>query len=84
MYILPFITMFYNQELVNQLDTSDSVVVNNGQFEVYINNGLPKIYYPSSEMDVPLDTHLTSNDEHNQNLSEYYIVHNYNNRTHMQ
>ena len=76
--------MFYNQDLVNQLDTSDSVVVNNGQFQVYINNGLPKIYYPSSDMDVPLDIHLTSKDEHNRNLSEYCIVHNYNNRTHIQ
>ena len=51
--ILLFISMFYNQDLVNQLDTSDSVVVNNGQFQVYIKNGLPKIYYPSSDMDVP-------------------------------
>ena len=51
---------------------------------MYINNGLPKIYYPSSDMDVPLEIHLTSKDEHNRNLSEYCIVHNYNNRTHIQ
>ena len=60
--------MFYNQDLVNQLDTSESVVVNNGQFQVYINNGLPKIYYPSIDMDVPLDIHRTSKHEHNRNF----------------
>lgn len=41
--------------LVNQLDTSDTVVVNNGQFQVNINNGLPKIYYPQSSQDAPLE-----------------------------
>lgn len=35
-------------ELVNQLDTSDSVTVAGKKFLVTLNDGLPKIYYPDS------------------------------------
>lgn len=41
---------------------SDTVTVNNGQFQVYINNGLPKVYYPQSTTLIlddanPVDNH---------------------------
>jgi alpha-amylase len=38
-------------KLVNQLDPSDTVTVNNGNFQVYMQNGLPKVYYPSHDDD---------------------------------
>ena len=48
------------------MDTSDTVVVNNGQFQVNINSGLPKIYYPQSTDDVPLEeTAVSGHDEEN-------------------
>ena len=34
--------------LSNILDSSDTVTVNNKQFQVNIANGLPKVYHPSS------------------------------------
>jgi len=37
--------------LVNQLKSNDSVTVNDGKFQVDIQNGLPKVYYPSTEDD---------------------------------
>ena len=41
-------------ELVNVLDQSDVVTVNGGQFDVSLQDGMPKVYQPSSE-DVDLD-----------------------------
>ena len=34
---------------MNLLDSSDTVTVNNGRFEVNIQNGQPKVYSPASE-----------------------------------
>ena len=42
-------TGWCSTELVNLLDSSDTVTVSNGQFEVNIQNGQPKVYYPASE-----------------------------------
>ena len=36
-------------ELVDILDPSDVVTVNGGQFQVNIQNGMPKVYHPSSD-----------------------------------
>lgn len=36
-------------ELVDVLDPSDVVTVNGGQFQVNIQNGMPKVYHPSSD-----------------------------------
>ena len=36
-------------ELVDILDSSDVVTVNGGQFQVNIQNGMPKVYHPSSD-----------------------------------
>jgi alpha-amylase len=41
-------------KLVNQLDPSDTVTVNNGNFQVYMQNGLPKVYYPSHDNDADM------------------------------
>ncbi|XP_019851448.1 PREDICTED: alpha-amylase-like [Amphimedon queenslandica] len=59
-------------KLVNQLDTSDTVVVNNGQFQVNINNGLPKIYYPQSTEDVPLEEAVVSG--HDEENKTHYTI----------
>lgn len=39
----------YIPELVDILDPSDVVTVNGGQFQVNIQNGMPKVYHPSSD-----------------------------------
>ena len=40
------------QELVNVLDTSDTVTVSEGSFTVNIEGGNPKVYYPVSGEDM--------------------------------
>ena len=47
-------SVYYNAylsipELVDILDPSDVVTVNGGQFQVNIQNGMPKVYHPSSD-----------------------------------
>lgn len=67
------------KELVNQLDKSDSIVVNNGQFQLYISNGLPKVYYPadSADVEVPFDLNPPSSSGHSKDkpsLSKFAIM----------
>ena len=59
--------------LVNQLDTSDIVVVNNGQFQIYIENGLPKVYYPQNT-ELPLNINPNKDNSTLDTLSESYYL----------
>lgn len=40
--------MYLDTVLKNLLDSNDNVTVNGGQFNVNLQNGMPKVYYPAS------------------------------------
>ena len=43
--------LYIYSELVNVLDSSDTVTVSGGSFTVNIHGGLPKVYHPASDLD---------------------------------